>query len=111
MIIFDSSFHHFLEVGPSLGSSSRLKLKFRLAVNKLKARAQSNPNSKSSDELFFMNSIPFSVKFFQYVIRKINFGIYTGALMRLDQLCCKAQAWLGLDTKSSGSDWAQKFQA
>ncbi len=38
-------------MGPSLGSSSRLELNFRLVVNKGKARARSSPNSKSSGEL------------------------------------------------------------
>jgi hypothetical protein len=42
-----------LEVGPSLGSSSRLELKFRLEVNKLKARARSSLKSQGSDELFW----------------------------------------------------------
>ncbi len=39
-------------VGPSLVSSSRLELFFRLEVNKLKARARSSLKSQSSDELF-----------------------------------------------------------
>ena len=42
-----------LELGPSLGSSSRLEPKFRLAVNKGKARARSSLKSQSSVELFY----------------------------------------------------------
>jgi hypothetical protein len=39
-----------LELGPSLGSSSRLEPKFRLAVNKGKARARPSLKPKSSTE-------------------------------------------------------------
>ncbi len=44
--------YKIVELGPSLGLSSRLEPKFKLAVNKGKARARSSLNSKSSDELY-----------------------------------------------------------
>ena len=44
--------HLALEVGPSLGSSSKFEPDFRLEVNKLKARARSSLIFQSSIELF-----------------------------------------------------------
>jgi len=51
-----------LEMGPSLGSSSRLELFFRLEVNKLKARAQSSLILKSSIQLFSVSNPKFIIK-------------------------------------------------
>ena len=56
-----------LELGPSLGSSSKTGLDFRLEVNKDKARGRSSLISQSSIELFW------SITGFNHR----NYGIFT----------------------------------
>jgi len=109
-----------LEVGLSLGSSSRLELFFRLEVNKVKARARSSLKSQSSDELFCrlskrlegvkLDSIVRNCIFYcDYKLKIENFRLKIGStfrLVRLDHLVEKARArcWkLGSSWKKSGS--------
>jgi len=61
----------FLEVGPSLGSSSRVELFIRLEVNRLKARARSSLNFQSSNELFCRLEAGSEEFFKNFELRKI----------------------------------------